>query len=248
MPDAPGPLHPRALIRHAVTRVLLEDGGTHACFGPRVFPNREEHWLQDEFPACGVYTLSEENLDSDVSPDPRERRIDLIIEVPAAMSDTIDDRLDALSLAVERALALDAIGEAMGAIVNEARAAAGLAPMQKQRRDGRMLWPVDTLLTLKLTGTDLGIAVEGDRQLGVAALSYDLEYEAFKGREPLADFLLGISGWDVEKHDGVIDMVSRVEFEPAPETEPEKPAEGITDGEREQMDNALGITGDKTEV
>ncbi|MDR2051136.1 MAG: hypothetical protein LBQ63_05120 [Deltaproteobacteria bacterium] len=212
------PPHPRALIRHAVVRTLKEHPAVAALLGERVYPNREEHWLQDELPAAGVYTLSEQALDSDVSPDPRERRIDLAVEILAGMSEAVDDTLDRLCLAVERALCLDAIGEAMGAIINEMRAAAGLPPMEKIRRDGRLLWPVDTLLTLKLTGTDIGIAVEGDRQIGVAVLSYDLEYDALAGAGPLPDFLLAMAGWDVEPHDGKIDMESRMEFEP-PENE-----------------------------
>jgi len=215
-------MHPRALIRHAVVRVLKEHLDTAALLGKRVFPNRTEHWLSDELPACGVYTLSEDAIDSDVSPDPDERRIDLVVELLARNTAKVDDVLDALTLAVEEALRLDAIGEAMGRIVNEALVKAELSPMEKVKKNGELRWPVDTLLLLGLKSTDIGIAVDGNRQIGVAAMNFDLEYKTSRLPIPLPDFLLAISGWDVEPHDGVIDMVSRVEFEPAPAVEPQE--------------------------
>ena len=58
------PMHPRALIRHAVVRVLKENPATAALLSDRVYPDRVEHWLAEELPACGVYTLSEETLNS----------------------------------------------------------------------------------------------------------------------------------------------------------------------------------------
>lgn len=233
-------MHPRALIRHAVVRVLQENSVTASLLGERVYPDRVEHWLAEELPACGVYTLSEETIDSDTSPNPDERRVDLIVELLARMTDAVDDTLDALTLGVEKALLLDAIGEAMGRIVNEKLAAAGLPLMEKIRRNSESRWPVDTLLLLGLQSTDLGIAVEGNRQIGVAAMSFDLEYSWPEYPEPLADFLLAIAGWDVEPHDNVIDMVSRVEFEPAPAGPgPDEQKSGIPDSAAEQIDNAL---------
>jgi hypothetical protein len=223
-------MHPRALIRHAVVRVLSGDERASALLSGGIYPNRSEHWPAHELPACGVYTLQEDTLETDVYPDPRERRITLVVEVLSYMSAGVDDALDALSLAVERALCLSAIGDAMGDIVNAQLVEAGLPPMEKERRDGRILWPVDTLLTLHLTSTDIGIAADGDREIGVAALTYAMEYEAPRDGTPLPDFLLAVSGWDVEEADGRIDMVSRVEFEPAPPPAPGTPQPGIPDG------------------
>lgn len=237
------PMHPRALIRHAVVRVLKENPDTAVLLGECVFPNRAEHWLCDELPACGVYTLSEDSIDSDVSPDPDERRIDLIVEILARNTARVDDVLDALTLAVEEALRLDAIGDAIGRIVNEALVKAGLPPMEKVKKDGELRWPVDTLLLLGLKSTDIGIAVDGNRQIGVAAMNFDLEYETPRLPIPLPDYLLAISGWDVQPHDGVIDMVSRVEFEPAeaapsaPDPEPQET--GIPQEAADQIDQAL---------
>jgi hypothetical protein len=238
MPDLV-PLHPRALIRHAVVRVLKDDERAAALLPGGVYPNRSEHWLAHELPASGVYTLQEQTLETDVYPDPRERRINLVVELLSYMSAGVDDALDALSLAVERALCLDSIGEAMGGIVNAQLVAAGKPPMEKGRRDGRILWPVDTLLTLNLTSTDIGIAADGDREIGVAVLTYALEYEAPRYRTELPDFLLAASGWDVEPADGRIDMVSRVEFAPAPAPAPNPAQNGIPEDQRDQMDDAL---------
>jgi hypothetical protein len=234
----PDPLHPRALIRHAVVRTLREAPALSSRLGRRVFPNREEHWLQDELPAAGVYTLSEQTIDSKISPDPDERRIDLVVEILAGMSVRVDDTLDALTLAVEKALLLDSIGDFMGLLINERLAAAGLPPLEKIRRDGRLRWPVDTLLLLGLKDTELAIAVEGDRQIGVASMNFDLEYFWPECPGPLDDFLLGIAGWDVQPHDGHIDMVSRVAFDPAPPVQtPER--EEVSDSALEQIDTAL---------
>jgi hypothetical protein len=131
------------------------------------------------------------------------------------MSVKVDDVLDALADAVEKPLTLGAVGIAMTAIVNEARAEKGEDPLPAVIINGiPRSSAVDTLLTLKLTGIELGIAVEGDRQIGVAAMSFDLEYGVSALLPPLPDFLLAVSGWDVEPADGHIDMESRVEFEP----------------------------------
>lgn len=205
-------LHPRALVRLAVVRVLLESPAVSAIFGGRIWPNRTEHWLCPELPAAGVYTMSEENLDSEQSPDPDERRISLELELVDIADESLDDRLDAACLAVESALfaghAIDRLGSAMTAIIEEKLG----RPLPRDKK-GRS--PADSLLLLKLKGTDLGIAADGEREIGLAAMSFDVEYFWPKAWCDLADFLLAISGWDTEPADGRIEMRSRVEFEPA---------------------------------
>lgn len=231
-------IHPRALIRHALVRVLGENAGAAALMGDRIFPDRMEHWFAEELPACGVYTLSEVAIESDLSPEPDERRISLVCELLARFTENVDDHLDALCLAVEEALQLDAIGGAMGRIVDEAREKAGLPPLEPVKVNGVMRHPADTLLVLKLCGTDIDIAVDGNREIGVAAMNFDLEYAAVKETIPLPDFLVAVSGWDVQPADGLIDMVSRVEF-PAPGPEPDKETDGILPSAAEQIDTVL---------
>ena len=206
----------RALIRHAVVQVLRQDVGLCALLSGRVFSNRVEHWLPGELPAAGVYTLVETALDSDISPQPDERRISLAVELLVHMSKKADDALDELAQAVEDALSLPAIGAAMTAIVNQKLEDEGKAPLPPETIAGiPRSSAVDTLLLIKLTGIEIGVAVEGKRQIGVAALNYDLEY-AVPWKLAETDILQGvsqfISGWDAAPADGEIDMESRVEL------------------------------------
>lgn len=209
----------RALIRAALVRVCQEDAGLAAGLAGRVWPNRMEHWLADELPATGVYTLTEEVLETEISPDPLERRVALVVEILARAGAGVDDTLDALTWDMERALTLDSVGAAMTAIANEALTAAGKDPLPPVVAGGiARTSAVDTLLTLKLTSTEIGIAVEGDRQIGVAAMNFDLEYALPQTLSPALDFLLAVSSWDVQAADGVIDMEGRAEFEPTSTT------------------------------
>ena len=199
-------LHPRALIRHAVVRVLKEHPDTAALMADRVFANREEHWLCEELPAAGVYTLLETHMDTGRSPDPDERRLDLIVEALGMSSVALDDRMDSLALAVEMALDFTALGEAMQAI------AIAKAPDTLPKG-----WHAsDLLLSLGLIGTELGLAVTGEREIGVAALNFELEYRWPEFPIPLPDFLLGYAGWDVHPADGHLEMESRAQLEPTP--------------------------------
>lgn len=215
MPDLPSPLalglHPRELIRRAVCRVLLENQACASLLGDRIFANRFEQWFSSDLPAAGVYTLNEECLDSQISPDPDERRLSLVVELVALADIELDNQLDRLSLACEAALngdyAIDAVGRAMTAIIEEK-----IGRPVPVGKNGRSV--VDTLILIRLNSTELGIAVDGNRETGVASLNFDIEYFWPKVPGDLADFLLAIGGWDVEISDGRIDMLSRVEFEP----------------------------------
>ena len=212
----PKPTHTRALIRHAIVRVLASAPQTSALLRGGVYANRMEHWLQAELPACGVYTLDENPLETDRSPDPEEKRITLAVELLAAMGTRVDDTLDDLSFAVEAALQLSAIGAAMTAITNEALQEAGQPPLEPVVINGiPRTSAADCLLTLAPQGTEIGIAVEGSRQVGVATLSFNVDYETPRIPLLLPDFLLAHTGWDVAPADGHIDMESRVDFPPA---------------------------------
>lgn len=205
----------RALIRAAIVRTLTENQEMAAGLAGRVYGNRVEHWLADELPAVGVYTLSEEVLEPEIYPDPLERRLSLVVEILAGAGIAVDDALDDLAAGVEKALLIDIVGAAMTAIVNAALVADGKEPMPPVVINGiPRTSAMDTLLTLKLTGVEIGIAVDGDRQIGVAALNFDLDYTLPDMPAVLADFLLATAAWDVAPADGHIDMESRVEFPP----------------------------------
>ncbi len=209
---ATGGLHMRALIRQAVVNLLARDPACLPLLGGRVWPNRFEAWLSPELPAAGVYTTREEQLESTTSPDPDERKLSLEVELLAWADAGLDDTLDALALALEHALfsdhAIDALGREMAAIV-EARLGKA-PPLQPNGRSA-----VDTLLVLALSGTDMGIAVDGERQLGVACLAFSVEYAWPRLPGELNDFLLAVSGWDTAPADGRMEMFSRVAFAPA---------------------------------
>lgn len=202
------PLHMRALIRRGLVAVLLGNAALAARLGSRVYPNRVEHWWAQELPAAGVYTMSEDTVDSDISPDPDERKITLGLELLVQATENMDDHLDALCLLVERAVSIDAVGAAMTGII-EAKLPEPLP------RDARGRSPVDNaLLRIRLTGTDLGIAVDGERQTGVATLAFDVEYEAPRLPGRLDNFLLAATDWDVVPADDHPEMQSLVAFEP----------------------------------
>ena len=111
-----GGVHPRTLIRRAVCQVMREHDGLAALIGARIWPNRMEHWFRGELPAAGVYTVSEQRVESDTRPEPQERVISLAVELLGGELEAVDDTLDALCLQAERAvLRLDAIGRAPAA-------------------------------------------------------------------------------------------------------------------------------------
>ena len=76
-----GGVHPRTLIRRAVCQVMREHDGLAALIGARIWPNRMEHWFRGELPAAGVYTVSEQRVESDTRPEPQERVISLAVEL-----------------------------------------------------------------------------------------------------------------------------------------------------------------------
>ena len=118
----------------------------------------------------------------------------------------MDDTLDALCLETERAvLRLDAIGRAMGAIVD--------ASLPEPLPLVRGTHPADTLLSITHTGTELGIATDGAREYGVATLNFDLEYHWPTVPPELADFLLAHTDWYVHPGDDRVDMISQVNFD-----------------------------------
>ncbi|WP_303878945.1 hypothetical protein [Desulfovibrio piger] len=201
-----GGVHPRTLIRRAVCQVMREHDGLAALIGARIWPNRMEHWFRGELPAAGVYTVSEQRVESDTRPEPQERVISLAVELLGGELEAVDDTLDALCLQTERAvLRLDAIGRAMGAIVD--------ASLPEPLPLVHGTHPADTLLSITHTGTELGIVTDGAREYGAAALNFDLEYQWPTVPPELADFLLAHTDWYVHPGDDRVDMISQVNFD-----------------------------------
>ena len=219
-----GGVHPRTLIRRAVCQVMREHDGLAALIGARIWPNRMEHWFRSELPAAGVYTVSEQRVESDTRPEPQERVISLAVELLGGELEAVDDTLDALCLQTERAvLRLDAIGGAIHHIGNIHKYARPEdVPEHTLFVDASLpeplplvhgTHPADTLLSITHTGTELGIVTDGAREYGVATLNFDLEYHWPTVPPELADFLLAHTDWYVHPGDDRVDMISQVNFD-----------------------------------
>lgn len=152
----------RTFIRHAVVQVLKADAAVAALVGDRVYPNREDPWMSRELPALGVYALSESPVESDVA-NSEEHKLELVIEAIIMADAGIDDTLDALEAAITPCIRLDAIGAAI--------VSAG----------GR-----DTLLSCSWSGTTVELADDGKLLLGVATMTWGLEYR-IEHTEPAPD-------------------------------------------------------------
>lgn len=182
----PLPMHPRTLLRRAIAKRLEEAG-----FGAdRVFQNREEPWLQREFPAVGVYITEENPVESDLNPRPEEREALVVVQVlEAGEGLDLDDRLDALSLVVEQAMQFEAL---------EAVLKADALP----------------LTDLDYGGTVLGVADDGHRQVGVAEVSFSAWYRMPEPAVTIDRFITGHTDWDLaggEGHpDGVLEAQDTV--------------------------------------
>lgn len=179
--------HPRTLIRHAVVALLKKSPVGETLQG-RIYANRTAHWLEEELPACGVYILDEDKLESKSSPAPDERKLSLVVEVLVRDNVNLDDTLDALSVGIEQALHLDPIGQEMLA-----------------------LGGTDTLLTLEYTGMATGQASDGSKDFGVMVISYDLEFSMPAILPDLPDFETANTGWHLNQ-DEVPEAVDNIEF------------------------------------
>lgn len=101
------PAHPRTALRQAVGAVIEAAG-----FSGRVYLNPEEPWDAPSFPSVGVYVMSEQAAESDLSPRPDSREATLAVDILEAVRGNrlpLDDRIEALELAVDRALTFEAV-------------------------------------------------------------------------------------------------------------------------------------------
>lgn len=175
MPNLPPlPPHPRTLLRKAVCALLRQ-----SAFSGAVYANREEPWLAEELPVMGVYTTEESPLETDQSPPPDERRVTLVVDVLALSGLTLDDTLDAFSFLVEKAVTFAALEAKLRTV------STGLP-----------------LLDLQYSGTTLGLAEEGSRLIGVASLTFDLDYRMPVNMAGLVPFITAETAWDIVDYCG----------------------------------------------
>ena len=74
------PAHPRTALRQAVG-ALIEAAG----FSGRVYLNPEEPWDAPAFPSVGVYVMSEQAAERDLSPRPDSREAELAVDILEAV-------------------------------------------------------------------------------------------------------------------------------------------------------------------
>ena len=101
------PAHPRTALRQSVG-ALIEAAG----FSGSVYLNPEEPWDAPSFPSVGVYIVSENRPEVDLSPVPDSREVTLAVDILEAVRGNrlpLDDRIEALELAVDRALTFEAV-------------------------------------------------------------------------------------------------------------------------------------------
>lgn len=151
------PLHQRELIRHNVKRILL--GQTAA--GPRVFADQIEKNRLNTLPVIGIYSLAETVTDDSVLTAPRQltHLLTLVIEAwvdsPPANPDDQEgamtaDKLDRICYEIEKAMHADPF----------------LPDLQGRPTCGQSI----------KAGTEIQFDYDGDRRLGLAAITYTVTY------------------------------------------------------------------------
>lgn len=108
--------HPRELIRKQAVIMLL--GNTLA--GTKVFASRVEPFIsrswEQELPAIVVYTMDESAEIYSAAPREYLRKVELVVEIHAAGTETLDDTLDTIARQVEMVLMAD---DTLGDTVND---------------------------------------------------------------------------------------------------------------------------------
>lgn len=168
------PAHPRTALRQAVG-ALIEAAG----FSGRVYLNPEEPWDAPAFPSVGVYIVSENKADTDLHPEPDSREAELAVDILEAVRGhdlPLDDRIEALELAVDRALSFEAVDREFTA------------------RGGR-------LEDFEYSGMELGKADNGEITVACLTLTFTAFYR-MPPRDGTVDlFRTGYIEWDLA--DGV---------------------------------------------
>lgn len=110
------PTHQRTLIRRAARAALLHRTPAE----DRVSTSRFLPWKGKDLPAIAVYTTNESVDPASEQSAPRvlTRRLELAVEGLVQISEAVDDELDALALAIERAMHADEwLGDTVGRCV-----------------------------------------------------------------------------------------------------------------------------------
>lgn len=168
------PAHPRTALRQAVG-ALIEQAG----FSGRVYLNPEEPWDAPSFPSVGVYIMSEQAAETDLSPRPDSREAELAVDILEAVRGTdlpLDDRIEALELIVDRALSFEAV-------------------------DGEFTARGGRLEDFEYSGMELGKADNGEITIACLTLTFTAIYRMPPREGSMDLFQTGFIEWDLA--DGV---------------------------------------------
>lgn len=164
------PAHPRTALRQAVG-ALIEEAG----FSDRVYLNPEEPWDAPSFPSVGVYIVSENRPEVDLSPVPDSREVTLAVDILEAVRGNrlpLDDRIEALELAVDRALSFEAV-------------------------DGEYTARGGLLEDFEYSGMELGKADNGEITVACLTLTYTAVYRMPSQKGSVDLFRTGYVEWDL---------------------------------------------------
>ena len=176
------PAHPRTALRQAVG-ALIERAG----FSDRVYLNPEEPWDAPSFPSVGVYIMSEQVAETDLSPRPDSREATLAVDILEAVRGNdlpLDDRIEALELVITRALTFEAVD-------GEFKARGGL------------------LEDFNFSDMELGKADNGEITVACLTLTFTAIYRMPPPETEIDLFRTGFVEWDLA--DGVNHPDGRIE-------------------------------------
>jgi hypothetical protein len=164
------PTHERQLLREAIVAQLKGPSNDRTAAGERVYKTRQDPLRTWELPAISVYSVDEPINEKSKSTAPRELERDVRFEIVGWVkaSENVDDALDALALQIEAAMDLD---PNLHVLVDDELCARAF----------------DSILE----GTTLAEKMEGERPMGMVALTYVCTYHTQKRLPlPTADFEL----------------------------------------------------------
>ena len=176
-------MHIRSFIRKAAVELLKAHPQLQEKLQGRIFPSREEHFLEDDLPAIGVYAVDEQAVDTtNRTPRPDWRDLTLVVEILVRANNDLDESLDELCGYVEEALGWR---EFFSRVIVE-----------------KFQQP-DPLNDVRYQSSSLEFASDGKRVMGVATLNYLVEYGISVSQE-LPEFLTAKTDWHASNPEGGI--------------------------------------------
>ncbi|MDL2306628.1 hypothetical protein LJC48_01175 [Desulfovibrio sp. OttesenSCG-928-C06] len=167
------PIHQRTLIRLAMVELLKGSPALASLVGKNVFSNRYDAWSCHDMPGIGVYTVSDKPV-----PDSNDRTLFLNVEAVTQGGPDLDALLEAISLQVEKAVSLDALGGKMMALGGQ-----------------------DTLISWELGDVQLDLAADDAFEYAVLTMVYSIVYQMPVAAPDLPAFDVAGTRWNLTMDD-----------------------------------------------